>query len=158
METVLTILISAKSTGIDAIYGFGGDDILTLTGANNLLGYVYRSSIYGGEGNDRITVSNSIGVNVFGEGGNNNIIVDNSSQINVSAGINSNTVTFNNVKAGTIVTGELNDVVSVNGHSFDAIIGSTTNSISSAGGNDTIFVTTQANMVNAGNGDDKINL
>ena len=76
----------------------------------------------------------------------------------MSAGINSNTVTFNNVKAGTIVTGELNDVVSVNGHSFDAIIGSTTNSISSAGGNDTIFVTTQANMVNAGNGDDKINL
>jgi hypothetical protein len=149
---------SANSTGIDAIYGFGGDDILTLTGANNPLGYAYRSSIYGGDGNDNITVNNSIGVNIFGEGGNNNITANNSSQINVSAGTNSNTVTFNNVKASTIVTGELNDVVSFKGHSFDAIIGSATSTIISAGGNDTIFVTTQGNMVNAGTGDDKINL
>jgi hypothetical protein len=149
---------SARSTGMDRIFGFAGDDILTLTGANNPLGHAYRSLIYGGDGHDRITVNNSIGVNIFGEGGNNTIIANNSSQLSVWAGTNSNTVAFNNVKASTIVTGELNDVVSVNGHSFDAIIGSATNTIISAGGNDTIFVTTQGNMVSAGTGDDKINL
>jgi RTX calcium-binding nonapeptide repeat (4 copies) len=149
---------SATSTGMDKIYGFGGDDILVLTGANNPLGYLARSFIYGGDGNDQITVNNSLGVNVFGEAGNNTIIANNSSQIYVSAGSAANAVSFNNVNKSDIVLGVLNDKATISGHSLDAPTVGGSNSISGNSGNDTITVTTQGNTLYGDAGDDTIYL
>jgi RTX calcium-binding nonapeptide repeat (4 copies) len=156
--TSINNIFSAKSTGIDKIYGFGGDDTLELTDANNPLGYAYRSSLYGGDGNDWITLNRSIGVNVFGEAGNNTVNATDSSQLYVLAGNAANTVKFNNVSKSDVVFGTLNDTASIVGHSLDAPTLNGSNSVSGNAGNDTISVTTQGNTIYGDAGDDKINL
>jgi RTX calcium-binding nonapeptide repeat (4 copies) len=156
--TSINNIFSAKSTGIDKIYGFGGDDKLELTDVNNPLGYAYRSSIYGGDGNDWITLNRSIGVNVFGEAGNNTITANNSSQLYALAGSGMGTVNFNNVNKSNIVFGTLNDTATIAGHSFDAPTLNGGNTVSSNAGNDTISVTTQGNTIYGDAGDDKIAL
>ena len=147
---------TANSTGRDKIYGFGGDDVLTLNGVKNFAGAAYNSIVSGGDGNDAITVTNSAGVTIFGDAGNNTINASNSSRLTIQAGSGKGTVNLQDVTNSFIGTGSLNDDVTSTGNSLDYRSVYDVNIITAGSGNDTIAITTQGNYVKGDLGNDTI--
>ena len=147
---------TANSTGADKIYGFGGDDILTLNGVKNFAWWDYNSIVSGGDGNDIITVNNSTGVTIFGDAGNNTINASNSSRLTIQAGSGKGTVNLQDVTNSFIGTGSLNDVVTSKGNSLDYHSGYDVNRIMAGSGDDAIAITTQGNYVKGELGNDTI--
>ena len=147
---------TANSTGLDKIYGFGGDDVLTLNGVKNFAGAAYNSIVSGGDGNDAITVTNSAGVTIFGDAGNNTINASNSSRLTIQAGSGKGTVNLQDVTNSFIGTGSLNDDVTSTGNSLDYRSVYDVNIITAGSGNDTIAITTQGNYVKGDLGNDTI--
>jgi hypothetical protein len=147
---------TANSTGVDKIYGFGGDDILTLNGVKNFAWSAYNSIVSGGDGNDIITVNNSTGVTIFGDAGNNTINASNSSRLYIQAGLGKGIVNLQDVDNSFVSTGSLNDVVTSAGNSLDYHSVYDVNSITAGSGDDAIAITTQGNYVIGDLGNDTI--
>ena len=100
------------------------------------------NNIYGGKGNDTITIANGGGSNVYGEDGD-DIIINNNYGYAISGGNGNDTITIAN-NSTTVYSGDGDDIINIKGNN---------NSIFSEAGNDTInIISGTGNLIDGGEG------